>query len=545
MKLFGRKKKAAAAEAEEDEDVATDDGDEAAESTSDENEDDAVAAAPADDDEDAGADDADGDEPDGGADADADDDAVDDADASANDSGDDDSGDNDDGDDDGDDGPGAADDDHPDISQFFSGGGDDADEMGDADAAEVGVSEDDYDASQEGKRPFWKSPLLWASLSLLLLVGVAIGWTAVSFDRDAYDAALAPPTMVAALPPPPARPATAEAGDGVPANAPAAAPATQQAAQAPATPAPAAPATPAAAPAPQAAAAAPRPAPTAAGATPPTTAPAAVAALTPAPDPGLIAPGENGPLPVKGENGREPWRVYARPFALPPEMPKVAIVIGGLGLSRAATQAAIQQLPPEVTLAFAPYALNLEAQIAEARAAGHEVVLQLPMEPNGYPADDPGPHTLLTTATAADNIARLHWLLSRFTGYVGVTNYMGAKLSTSAEALRPILSDLQSRGLMFLDARETNDSVAAALAAELGLPRAINNRFLDAEASRTNVDARLLELERLAGIQGGAIGIGYAYPVTIERVATWIRGLRGKNVALAPVSALARTQATN
>ena len=92
----------------------------------------------------------------------------------------------------------------------------------------------------------------------------------------------------------------------------------------------------------------------------------------------------------------------------------------------------IQQLPPDVTLAFAPYAPNLEAQIAEARAAGHEVILQLPMEPNGYPANDPGPHTLLANATAEDNIQRLHWLLSRFSGYVGVTNYMGAKLSTSA-----------------------------------------------------------------------------------------------------------------
>ena len=122
---------------------------------------------------------------------------------------------------------------------------------------------------------------------------------------------------------------------------------------------------------------------------------------------------------------------------------------------------------------------------------------------------------------------------------------VGGKLSTSAEALRPIRTGLQPRGLMFLDARETTDSVASAVATELGMARAVTNRFLDTEANRLSVDARLLELERIAATQGGAIGIGYAYPVTIERVATWIRALRGKNVALAPISALARTSATN
>ncbi len=510
--MFGRKKKGAPEPEVEEDDVALDDdADDIAASAT-------AAASAADTDDDAAAPD------------------------------DDDAGDDDAGDDDAevDDEPAEADDDHPDISQFFGGGGRGADD-GDDDAAEIGVSDDDYEDDDEGKRPLWRSPILWASLGLLLVVGIAVGWTTVSFDHEAYEAALAPPTAGAALPPPPPRPAATEEAA---AAAEPAAPAGTAATPATAAPRTAAATTP---PVPATTPATPAATPTATAATPagaappPPVAPPAVetAALTPAPDPGLIAFGEDGPLPIKGEDGREPWRVYARPFALPPEMPKIGIVIGGLGLSRAATQAAIQQLPPEVTLAFAPYAPNLEAQIAEARAAGHEVVLQLPMEPNGYPANDPGPHTLLTTAAAADNIARLHWLLSRFTGYVGVTNYMGAKMSTSAEALRPILTDLQTRGLMFLDARETNDSVAAALATEIGLPRAVVSRFLDTEANRLSVDARLLELERIATTQGGAIGIGYAYPVTIERVATWIRSLRGKNVALAPISALARTSATN
>ncbi|MSP21110.1 MAG: divergent polysaccharide deacetylase family protein [Alphaproteobacteria bacterium] len=405
------------------------------------------------------------------------------------------------------------------------------------DEAQLAVDDED-----EGT-PFYKRPILVASLGLLLLIGVAVGWTWVSFDHDAFDAANAPPTLVAALAPP----SRLAASEGVAAEG--GAPAAPEAAAVPEGATAPRPAAPAATPPATAAGTAARPTTPAAPATPTPeaapAAPAATVALVPAADPALVAPGENGPLPIIGEDGRQPWRVYARPLALPPEMPKIAIVIGGMGLSRAATLAAIQQLPPDVTLAFAPYAPNLEAQIAEARAAGHEVVLQLPMEPLGYPANDPGPHTLLANAAAEDNLARLHWLLSRFTGYIGVTNYMGAKLSASADALKPILADLNARGLMFLDARETTNSVAATLAQEINMPRAINNRFLDAEASRTAVDARLLELERIALQQGGAIGIGYAYPVTIERVAAWVRTLRDKNVALAPLSALARTTPTN
>lgn len=266
------------------------------------------------------------------------------------------------------------------------------------------------------------------------------------------------------------------------------------------------------------------------------------AALVPAPDPALVKQTPVGLLPIIGADGRKPWRVYARPFTADPATPRIAVLLGGLGLSRSATSAAVQRLPGSVTLAFAPYAQNLQAWIAEARAAGHEVMLQLPMEPFDYPKNDPGPYTLLTSLTENENIARLEWLLGRFTGYVGVTNLMGAKFTTSASHLRPIMKALKERGLMFLDARVTNQSVAARVARDTAVPRALNNRFIDAVASRAAIDAQLSELERIAQLTGSAVGIGYAYPVTIERLANWAPTLRLKGIALAPVSALANRQ---
>lgn len=264
--------------------------------------------------------------------------------------------------------------------------------------------------------------------------------------------------------------------------------------------------------------------------------------LAPAPDPDLVENTRDGPLPVIGKDGRRPWQAYARPFDVNDKRPRVAIIISGLGQSAAATEAAIQRLPGAVTLAFAPYAKNLDQWIGLARAAGHEVLLTVPMEPIGYPDNDPGPHTLLTSISDKDNRERLLYLLSRFPGYVGVLNTMGARLTTAPQSLRPILEEINNRGLIFVDSRSSLRSVAASQATEIGLPRAINNRFIDIKAARSEIDQRLDELERIAREGGYALGIGSPYPVTIERVVLWAQELESKGIALAPVSALVDKQ---
>ena len=195
-----------------------------------------------------------------------------------------------------------------------------------------------------------------------------------------------------------------------------------------------------------------------------------------------------------------------------------------------------------VTLAFAPYGRNLQDYVNQARAAGHEVLLQVPMEPMDYPTNDPGPHTLLTSLTINHNLKRLDWLLGRFAGYVGVVNFMGGRFTAAESHVLPILEALRDRGLMFLDARASSSSVANSIAGKIGLTIAVNDRVVDAIASRAAIDARLLELERLASASGGAIGIGFPYPVTIERLAQWTRVMGDRGYDLVPISALADHQ---
>jgi polysaccharide deacetylase 2 family uncharacterized protein YibQ len=265
-------------------------------------------------------------------------------------------------------------------------------------------------------------------------------------------------------------------------------------------------------------------------------------ALTPAPDPALIERSKDGVLPIIGPDGRKPWTVYARPFDANNPRPRIAIIISGLGQSAATTEAAIQTLPPSVTLAFGPYGQRLDYWASRARGAGHEILALVPMEPVNYPANDPGPQTLLTTLTPPENRDRLNWSLSRFTGYVGILSQAGSRYTTALESIHPTLEEINNRGLMFVDARSSLRSSAFRIAGEIGLPRALNNRFIDIQASKEEIDRRLDELVKIATTSGFAVGIGQPYPATIERVAAFVRGAEAQGLAIAPVSAIADRQ---
>jgi polysaccharide deacetylase 2 family uncharacterized protein YibQ len=259
-----------------------------------------------------------------------------------------------------------------------------------------------------------------------------------------------------------------------------------------------------------------------------------------APDPGLVEETGAGPLPIVGRDGREPWRVYARPFNSDDKRPKIAVVMYGLGSSAAATRTAIQGLPGAVTLAFSPYADGLKNWIANARAAGHEALLMVPMEPTNYPDHDPGPQALLTSLTNKQNTARLEWILGRAVGYVGVTDFMGSRFTGSTPHMRSFFRNLKLRGLMYLENHAPSRLTAGEIAAANRVPYASNALYIDSQASRPAIDAQLVEAERLAKELGEVVVMGFLYPVTLERVANWAKTLEKRGMVLAPVSALAK-----
>src|SRR5580658_5171119 len=261
-------------------------------------------------------------------------------------------------------------------------------------------------------------------------------------------------------------------------------------------------------------------------------------ALLPAPDPDLIEKGPNGFLPIIGRDGRQPWQAYARPFDLADKRPRMAVVISELGPSPTAIDTAINHLPAGVSLAFVPYRPRLGEWINLARAAGHEVLLDLPMEPADYPSNDPGPEALLTALDPPANLDRLNWVLSQATGYVGLIGLMGSRFSTSHDDMLPILGALQRRGLLYVDNRAAQQTVVPDIAGEIGLTTASANEQLDLEPVRVAIDKRLSDLEDLARRNGTALGVAHPYPVVMERVAVWAQTLEDRGVVLAPVSAI-------
>ncbi len=262
-------------------------------------------------------------------------------------------------------------------------------------------------------------------------------------------------------------------------------------------------------------------------------------ALAPAPDPGLTERRGDAVLPIIGRDGRRPLQVYARPFDRGDARPRIALVVTGLGMMAGETQAAIQQFPAPVSLAFSPHGRKLQDWVDQARAAGHEVLLNLPMEPFDFPRQDPGPNTLLTAVDATQNIERLEWVMSRAAGYVGLAGFRGARFLASAGDMRPVLEAIKARGLLFLDNGTSSQSTTKALAAQIGLVRAANDRFVDLKESRVEIEKRLAELEDIAKRTGSAVGIARPLPATMDLVATWAQGLAAKSIVLAPVSAVA------
>ncbi len=274
-----------------------------------------------------------------------------------------------------------------------------------------------------------------------------------------------------------------------------------------------------------------------------TPAAAPVRPLPRAPIAALTERGPNGVLPIIAADGRTPAQAYARPFTRDAQRPMIAIVIGGLGFNARATQQAIDELPAAVTLSFVPYAADLQTWINRARARGHEVLLELPMEPFDPEADDTGPQALLSTATPQQNVARLELLLSRGAGYFGVTNYQGARFATSASASQPVVQQLRRRGLVFISSGIGQRTALSVEAGRAGLANTAADRIIDARREASAIDEQLLNLEALALQNQSAIGAGFAYPVTMEQVNRWARDIETRGYQLAPASAALNARA--
>jgi uncharacterized protein len=268
----------------------------------------------------------------------------------------------------------------------------------------------------------------------------------------------------------------------------------------------------------------------------------AVPAEVPAIDPKFVEMTPRGPVPRIAADGARPADAFARPVQpLPgkPDAPRIALLVSGLGVSAATSADAIAKLPEAVTLAFVPYGADVAALATRARTGGHEIVLQVPMEPFDYPDNDPGPQTLLTTLTPQQNIDRLYTVMSKIQGYVGLTNTMGARFTASEDALSPILRETSKRGLIYIDDGANPRSSAGRIAGAGSLPFVRTDVVLDTVPTPKEIDRALDRLEMAARDRGFAVGMASALPVSIDHIAAWAKAAEGRGILLVPISAIA------
>jgi uncharacterized protein len=263
--------------------------------------------------------------------------------------------------------------------------------------------------------------------------------------------------------------------------------------------------------------------------------------LAPAPDRRLIEKSKYGLLPRIGADGARPIDVYARAVSdsvLGASGPRIALVVGGFGLTAEGAESAITKLPGAITLAFAPTGAAVEQQAAQARAAGHETVLQARLDDSPHSTNDLGTHAPDMSAFDVKNLDTLRWQMGRFTGYVAVINDSGGKFMADWQNMSPVLKEISDRGLGYLDYGAPPGGVREEPTAMSPMPSARADLAIDANAAPEMVDASLSRLVGIARQRGSAIGVVSGAPPDLARLERWANGLDSKGVALVPLSAL-------
>ena len=260
--------------------------------------------------------------------------------------------------------------------------------------------------------------------------------------------------------------------------------------------------------------------------------------LVKAPVAGLTRTSPYGAVPAKAADGRTPFKVYARPYEAVPNTKPVSLIIGGLGINQTLTQRAINELPAEITLSFAAHAPNLQDQIDAARARGHEVLLEIPMESEEFDPAEPGADWALRVGSAAatQNKRNLDRLLSRASGYFAVTNYNGGLFLQRSDNVVPMMTALEAAGVGFVFDGSVNAPSLSTLANASRLPFLKAFALIDANPDSASINGELGQMTSLAQSGTAPVGVGFTFPQTIDAVSEWTASLESKGLTLAPVS---------
>ncbi len=257
----------------------------------------------------------------------------------------------------------------------------------------------------------------------------------------------------------------------------------------------------------------------------------------PAPEPAQVAA-----APAQPEKPAEPVAATvpdkqepAAPAA--PTRPKIAFIIGNVGLSKSSTEQAFS-LPREVALSFSPYAHSVQTRMQDAVQQGREIFINLPLEPSDYPYTDPGPYGLLIDTPDETNIKQLEKIMGLGVHYVGLMSVSGERFTEQGQKLKPILEAMTAKGLLFVYFPKPSNTIVPDVSKQVQARVVSIDSIIDEEISNEDIKRELQELEKAAREHGTALGVGRPYPITLRLIQEWLETLPEKGIDIAPVSSI-------
>jgi polysaccharide deacetylase 2 family uncharacterized protein YibQ len=197
-------------------------------------------------------------------------------------------------------------------------------------------------------------------------------------------------------------------------------------------------------------------------------------------------------------------------------------------------------LPEAVGVAVLPFLPHTRDIAVAMHESGHEVWLHLPMEPEGYPKNNPGPGAILVAMSDAEIRQAVHDALNNVPRVIGVNNHMGSRATADLRTMTWVMQELKSRGMAFIDSRTTRNTVAEQAALAQGVPAGRRHVFLDNERSAVAIARQLAEAVYRSRLQGSAIAIGHLDGITIEVLQSELASLSKRGADLVAPSQLVR-----
>ncbi len=200
--------------------------------------------------------------------------------------------------------------------------------------------------------------------------------------------------------------------------------------------------------------------------------------------------------------------------AADPGPPTIAIIIDDLGHSLEAGRR-VAALPGPVACAVLPHTPRARDVADAAHAAGKEVLLHLPLEPQEADGG-PDPGGIVLDMTRRELARSFDASLASVPHVVGVNTHRGSLLTRHPGHMSWLMEEILARGnLVFVDSYTTADSVALGIAREQGVPAVKRDVFLDHDPTPATVEREFARLKRLARDEGMAVAIGHPHAATL------------------------------